>query len=68
MSHEPFDGRQNAITLNHDIASYSQVFETMEKQVVVAETDNGRLLQEQMDDLKMLLDAYRAGVIKEDHK
>ena len=68
VSHQPFDGRQNAITLNHDIASYSQVFETMEKQVVVAETDNGRLLQEQMDDLKMLLDAYRAGVILEDHK
>ena len=68
VSHQPFDGRDNAITLNHDIDSYSVVFETLEKQAKIARTDHGRRLQSQVDDLKLLLDAYRAGVVTEDHK
>ena len=68
VSHQPFDGRQNAITLNHDIDSYSQVFERMESQVKIAQTDQGVRLQGLVDDLTMLLSAYRAGVVAEDHK
>ena len=68
MSHQPFDGRQNAITLNHDIDSYSVVFDTLEKQAKVAQTDNGVELQAQVNDLMDLLSAYRAGLVNEDHK
>ena len=68
VSHQPFDGRENAITLNHDIDSYSVVFDTLEKQAKVAQTDNGVLLQAQVNDLMDLLSAYRAGLVKEDHK
>ena len=33
----------------------------------IAETDVGRKLQAQADDLRRLLDAYRAGAVTEDH-
>ena len=68
VSHQPFDGRENAITLNHDIDSYSMVFDTLEKQAKVAQTDAGVALQAQVNDLMDLLSAYRAGLVKEDHK
>ena len=67
VSHQPFDGQQNAITLNHDIDSYSLVFETLERQAKIADTDNGRELQATVEDLKMLLDAYRSGAVTENH-
>ena len=68
VSHQPFDGRENAITLNHDIDSYSMVFDTLEKQAKVAQTDAGVALQAQVNDLMDLLSAYRAGLVNEDHK
>ena len=68
VSHQPFDGRENAITLNHDIDSYSMVFDTLEKQAKVAQTDAGAALQAQVNDLMDLLNAYRAGLVNEDHK
>ena len=68
VSHQPFDGRENAITLNHDIDSYSVVFDTLEKQAKVAQTDAGVELQAQVNDLMDLLSAYRAGLVNEDHK
>ena len=68
VSHQPFDGKENAITLNHDIDSYSVVFETLEKQAKIGDTDRGRQHQAHVDDLKLLLEAYRAGVVTEDHK
>ena len=33
--------------------------------MVVGDTDNGKALQERIDELKQLLDAYRSGLIKE---
>ena len=33
----------------------------------VSETDKGRMLQSQVDDLMQLLTAYRTGAVKEDH-
>ena len=68
VSHQPFDGRENAITLNHDIDSYSMVFDTLEKQAKVAQTDAGVELQALVNDLMDLLSAYRAGLVNEDHK
>ena len=68
VSHQPFDGRENAITLNHDIDSYSMVFDTLEKQAKVAQTDAGVELQALVNDLMDLLSAYRAGLVSEDPK
>ena len=68
VSHEPFVGRANAIRENRDIASSSQVFERLDRRACIADTDIGRQLQEQIQDLLALLDAYRSGAIVESHK
>ena len=68
VSHEPFAGRQKAIAENHDIANESKIFEKMESRVKISMTDQGRQLQQRVDDLLMLLDAYRSGAVKEDHR
>jgi len=68
VAHEPFSGRADAIRSNRDIASTTQIFERMDNRQKIAETDIGRQLQEQIDDLMALLAAYRSGAIAEDHK
>ena len=68
VSHEPFESRRKAIRENHDIANESQIFEEMESRVTVAQTDQGQQLQSRVDDLLMLLEAYRSGAVAEDHK
>ena len=68
VSHEPFVGRANAIRENQDIASTSVVFERLESRLKIAGTDVGRQLQEQIDDLMALVQAFRNGEIVEDHK
>ncbi len=68
VSHQPFAGRWEAIHNNHDIANESVIFEYLETRAKVADSDNGRVLQTQVNDLRRLLDAYRSGAITEDHK
>ena len=68
VSHQPFAGKHDAIHKNQDIVSDSVIFEKMETRLKVADTDEGRSLQAQVDDLMRLLEAYRSGAVKEDHK
>ena len=68
VSHQPFAGRANAIRENRDITSSSVVFERLESRQKIAETDIGRQLQEQINDLMALLSAYRSGAIAENQK
>ena len=68
VSHKPFSGKQEAIRENRDIASTSEVFERMETRVKISGTDIGSELQQQVDDLKALLRAYRMGEVPEDHR
>ena len=67
VSHQPFEGRRKAILENHDIANQLQIFEKMEKRVKVAQTDQGRELQTRVDDLLLLLEAFRSGAVAEGH-
>ncbi|MFY9197699.1 MAG: fructose-1,6-bisphosphatase [Acutalibacteraceae bacterium] len=64
-SHEPFGGAKNAIRNNTDILSTSVVFERLESRIKISETDNGALLQKNIDELKKLLEAYNKGIIME---
>ena len=43
---------------NKDIDSESMIVDTEENRILVKETDNGRRLQEQIDDLKQLKQWY----------
>jgi len=67
VSHEPFTDRKTAIRDNLDIASTAVVFEQMESRIRVGQTDRGRQLQTQIDDLRDLLIAYKTGAVTEDH-
>ena len=64
-AHEPFPGRRIAIRDNIDILSTSMAFDRAENRIRIRETDNGRALQQTIDDLKDLLTAFRKGEIKE---
>lgn len=68
VSHQPFAGRWNAIHKNDDIRNESEVFETMETRMRMSQTDEGVELQTRVDDLMMLLEAYRTGAVTENHK
>ena len=68
VSHQPFAGKQDAILNDRDIVSDSVIFEKMDHRLKVAESDTGKVLQDQVDDLMMLLQAYRSGAVKENHK
>ena len=67
VAHQPFSGKQNAIVNNVDIESEGDVFEKLEGRMKVAETDEGRELQSRVEDLLMLLEAYRSGAVTEKH-
>jgi fructose-1,6-bisphosphatase-3 len=67
VSHQPFAGKRKALEDNDDIVNDSVVFEKMESRMKVADTDEGRELQQRVDDLKQLLNAYRTGAVTEDH-
>ena len=67
VAHQPFAGHDNAVHDNSDIISESEIFERMEYRFKIADTDMGRQLQVQIDDLKELLQAYKSGAVTEDH-
>eukprot|EP00826_Nyctotherus_ovalis_P034950 TRINITY_DN2954_c0_g6_i1.p1 TRINITY_DN2954_c0_g6~~TRINITY_DN2954_c0_g6_i1.p1 ORF type:complete len:281 (+),score=-37.92 TRINITY_DN2954_c0_g6_i1:164-1006(+) len=63
--HKPFSGSKDAIQSNKDIYSTSAIFETAKDTIRVAETDIGKRLKSKIEDLRMLLKAYKEGAIKE---
>ena len=67
VSHQPFAGKYNAVHRNDDIANESVIFEKMETRMRVSQTDEGAELQTRVDDLLMLLEAYRNGAVTENH-
>ena len=67
VAHQPFVGRERAIRENYDISSSTTLFERMESRQKVLETDIGRDVQKRIDDLRLLLAAYRAGAVAEGH-
>lgn len=62
-SHQPFESVQKALEENKDIESTSNAFETEQKRVMVKDTDNGKRITETIEELNLLLSAYRHGII-----
>ncbi|MDP4145028.1 MAG: fructose-1,6-bisphosphatase [Bacillota bacterium] len=67
VSHQPFESTELAIKNETDILSSTVVLEQTVDRKRVGDTDIGCVLQQQIKDLKMLLKAYRKGLIKEDN-
>ena len=65
VQHEPFTSAKDAISRGTDIKSTTQIVEMSTHRMLVADTDKGEELRSQIADLKMLLYAYRHGIIKE---
>lgn len=65
MSHQPFTTKEDAIKNETDILSTRQVIEMEINRKRVRDTDIGAKLSEQAEDLKLLLDAYRNGLLHE---
>ena len=68
IQHEPFTSTQEAVAKGTDIKSSTQIVEMMGRRIRVRDTDKGRQLQEQIQELRQLLYAYRHGIIKENTK
>ena len=68
VAHEPFVGKAAAIRKNYDIASTTQVFERLESRAMILQTDIGKKLQGQIDELVDLVATFRSGAIVESHK
>ena len=65
VQHEPFESAKAVIEKGSDIQSVTVIRGFISNRMLVRDTDNGKLLIGQVDDLKKLLDAYRLGLIKE---
>ena len=68
VSHQPFAGKDDAVRNNRDIASDGVIFERMEHRLKISETDEGAAIQARVDDLMMLLQAFRSGAVAENHQ
>ncbi len=68
IQHEPFTSTQDAVARGTDIKSSTQIEVMTGHRVRVRDTDKGRQLQMQIDELRQLLYAYRHGILKENTK
>lgn len=65
VQHEPFTNVEDAVREGRDIKSSTQIVATTGHRILVADTDRGRELKKQVEDLRQLLYAYRHGILKE---
>lgn len=63
-SHQPFESVYEALKENKDIRSSSKTIETENHRVMVKDTDVGKQIQSEIDDLQQLLEVYRSGDIE----
>ena len=65
VEHEEFESREQAIRSGSDIHNRIELTDFASRRMLIRDTDQGKILQEQITDLELLLDAYRTGRIKE---
>ncbi len=63
--HEPFATAEDMVHNNRDMESRIIPVKTYAKRVTIADTDDGREIAAQIEDLKLLLEAYRTGAVKQ---
>lgn len=66
VAHEPFESVEKAVKEGRDIISSTRLIEdTSINRIRVKDTDIGKELQTQVNDLKKLLNAYNKGLISQ---
>lgn len=68
VQHEPFTSAKRAVEEGLDIKSMRTIVEFNSQRMLVRDTDKGRQLQREVDELRSLLVAYRYGLVKENNK
>jgi fructose-1,6-bisphosphatase-3 len=64
-AHHPFESTQRAVSEEIDIDSETEIIESHPVRMRVKDTDHGRRIQQEIEELRALLEAYREGLIKE---
>ena len=64
-AHEAFKSVDEALTRNADIQSETTRFDVAKRRLMVSDTDAGEEIRRHINDLRLLLDAYRNGVLPE---
>ena len=59
-AHQPFESIEKALSENIDIISDSRFIETEKNRIMVKDTDNGKIIMEEIDDLYELLEYYKS--------
>lgn len=65
VSHEPFTSIDDAVENESDIISSTVLVEHSSDRRMIKDTNDGKILMDKVDDLKLLLSAYKSGIIKE---
>ncbi len=65
VKHKPFESKETAVKHGMDVESETTVLQYPVHRLYVRDTDNGKVLESQIDDLKQLLEAYRTGAIRQ---
>jgi fructose-1,6-bisphosphatase-3 len=61
VAHDPFESTEAAIEKESDIHSETTIVQQVTRRLSVGDTDEGRKLKERIQDLELLLEAYRSG-------
>jgi fructose-1,6-bisphosphatase III len=64
-AHEAFTSADEMIAEEIDVTPKTERIETFAQRILIADTDTGRKLRGELDDLQMLVEAYRSGVLVE---
>ncbi|MDD5953270.1 MAG: fructose-1,6-bisphosphatase [Oscillospiraceae bacterium] len=64
VSHEPFCGIQSVLEENKDMDTDIDFFQAAPERIMVAGTDVGQKLSDNVRNLELLLEAYRSGVLR----
>lgn len=67
IAHEPFTSTKDAIINNEDINYSIDLENNTTKRLTIADVDSGKILQNQIADLKLLIKYYELGLIKENN-
>lgn len=63
-AHEPFTSAQDAIDNNVDMIHELEIVYQANRRIIVGDTDIGKKIESDVQDLKLLVKAYRLGIIK----
>ncbi len=63
--HHPFEGVEHVLQTDNDMHSKNILVEEYNRRITIADTDSGEVIMNKIADLKLLVEAYSSGLIKQ---